>query len=413
MGSSARRITLVAASKTADADRAEEILKRWPLGASRPHLLRANYDEAFSPESKLTGSAVLALEDGATDAAIYKLVDRLEESRTPGLVLTTSKPRLDYGASGILSAPASSDAGVLAGMLHALLGRQAAVDELTIELAAVRRMQGGLADQMGKMHEELQLAATVQREFLPSALPETPGLEFGVLFRPCGYVSGDIYNVQRLDERRVGFFVADAVGHGVPAALMTMVLCRGLPMIEPIGDGDRIIPPSEAMARLNEALLRGHNPARRFATAVYGVVDRLDRTVTLAGAGHPPPLRLTGDGGIEPVETQGALLGVFDDAEFDEATFTLDDDEALLVFSDGFEMAFGGDEERAARFSPDKYLEQFVALNEHRRQRGMAAAIESLRRRLDAASGSLHQADDLTALVIAGEREAGEARVAA
>lgn len=395
------------------------IFDRWPVGPAPSHRV-VTFDQAWADRSLLRQTVVVSLEDGAPGSALYKLIDCLEESSSAGLVLTAPKSKLDLSGGGVLGAPASLDAPVLAGMLLALLERQRAVDSVLGELAGARRAQGGLADQMNQMHEELQLAASVQREFLPACLPLAPGLEFGVLFRPCGYVSGDIYNVARLDDRRVGFFVADAVGHGVPAALMTMILCRGLLMTEPGADGSRaprIVPPGEALGRLNEALLRGQANSRRFATAVYGVIDRVDRTVTLASAGHPPPLRLRPGRAAEPVPTDGCLLGVFDDAQFDEATFALADDEALLVFSDGFEMAFANAEKRAPsverkpfRREPNAlYLNHFVQLAELRRSEGMPAAIDLLRRHLDEASGSLHQVDDLTALVIAGDRAAQSA----
>ena len=53
-------------------------------------------------------------------------------------------------------------------------------------------------------------------------------MHFHTLFRPAGYVSGDLYDVARLDERRIGFYVADAVGHGMPAALLTMFIKHAL-----------------------------------------------------------------------------------------------------------------------------------------------------------------------------------------
>ena len=74
-----------------------------------------------------------------------------------------------------------------------------------------------------KLDEELRLAARIQCEFLPQEFPTMAGVGFDVLYRPAGYVSGDTYDVQQIDDRLVAFYVADAVGHGVPAALLTML----------------------------------------------------------------------------------------------------------------------------------------------------------------------------------------------
>ena len=51
-------------------------------------------------------------------------------------------------------------------------------------------------------------------------------MQFHTLFRPASHVSGDLYDVMRLDEDHIGFYMADAVGHGMPAALLTMFIKR-------------------------------------------------------------------------------------------------------------------------------------------------------------------------------------------
>src|SRR5690606_28776723 len=107
---------------------------------------------------------------------------------------------------------------------------------------------------------------------------------------------GDIYDIVQLDERHIAFFIADAVGHGVPAALMTMVISRSLRMTRGTTAGAlsstarEIVRPGEAMTRLNDELCRGKKDSPRFSTAVYGIFDAAERRVTLSGAGHPPPI---------------------------------------------------------------------------------------------------------------------------
>ncbi|QQS10174.1 MAG: SpoIIE family protein phosphatase [Phycisphaerales bacterium] len=138
---------------------------------------------------------------------------------------------------------------------------------------------------MDRIHDELHLAATVQRELIPVQLPKVAGMELGVIFRPVNYVSGDVYAVELLDVEHLGFFVADAVGHGVPAALLTMALCHNLVTREFTGEGlgTRIIDPADVLARLNLKLCESRQNSSRFATAVYGVVHIPSRRVTIAG----------------------------------------------------------------------------------------------------------------------------------
>ena len=209
------------------------------------------------------------------------------------------------------------------------------------EAAGLRRRADALDDHLARLDGELRLAGQLQRDFLPRTLPRVGPARFGVLFRPAGHVSGDCYDVVRLDEQHVGFYVADAVGHGVPAALLTMFIRHALVTKQIHADGTyRLLPPGETLARLNDALLEQGLSADTFATAVYGVVNVATRQVTLARAGHPHPLVLAAGVAPHPVECDGGLLGVLPGEAFCESTFTLPAGGRLLLYTDGVEVAF-------------------------------------------------------------------------
>lgn len=275
--------------------------------------------------------------------------------------------------------------------------RQGEIDRLRHELAISTRCTGGLRGEISRMHDELQLAAMVQQEFLPRELPEVLGVRFAALWQPASYVSGDIYDVIRLDDEHVGLFLADAVGHGVPAALLTMVICRSLPTRE-VKDGHaRIVPPSEALARLNTEMIRRQGRTTRFATAVYGVLNCRSRVLTLAGAGHPVPFVLRADGRTDALETPGGLLGVFAEESFEQIEIELGVCDRLVMYSDGFEVAFpdGKTEGSSSKLPTRRYLEEFERL---RLESDPQRAIEVIRETVGRQQGSLHQVDDLTLL---------------
>lgn len=380
---------------------------RWPAPEA-PHACQVGLDQALREPALLGGAAALLCPGAETPAAsVYKLLDHLEERRRPTMIVVEAGDDRFASLAGeaVFVCPENSDPTLLAGLLSALLARQTAIDALLGELRVARRFQGGLCDEIDRMHEELQLAANVQQQMLPAELPTLDAVEFGVLFRPCGYVSGDIYDLKRLDEHHIGFFLADAVGHGVPAALLTMILRRGLSMLEIRAGAPAIVPPARALAGLNDAMLRSQGGNARFATAVYGIIDNRNMNVTLAAAGHPPPLRIRSDGVATPVETDGCLLGVFPEAEFRQVEFTLDPEEMLLIYSDGFETAFPeGFKATDARrpTANQRYLDYFASLFTNRGAAGLSGALKRLSRQIDEQSGSLHQVDDLTALAIAG-----------
>jgi serine phosphatase RsbU (regulator of sigma subunit) len=411
------------------------VLASWPRYGKKPALKSVSL-EHLAAQLKTTegahdlwadGPLLIVLGPETAGSLLFQLVDRIQQEMLPAVVLL---PKVDEGvrrlqSGGLIVETWDASGAFLAPVLFALAERQGAVRSLERDLAIASRYQGGVRGEIDRIHDELNLAAAVQQELLPRGMPSLLGLDFGVLFRPAGYVSGDIYDVMQLDERHVGFFIADAVGHGVPAALMTMVISRSLRMSRATERGREIVRPGEAMTRLNEELCRpaGGPGARRenprFSTAVYGIVDTLTHPVTLAGAGHPPPLRIRGRM-MTRVETDGPLLGVFPGERYTDTTFTMADDETLLLYSDGFETAFGpstgttGDTgPKHARRSSDRYLRELVTLKwPGAGGESAAGALVELADRLDEQMGSLHQIDDVTAVAIcatgraAGQREA-------
>lgn len=380
------------------------IAVHWPRysGVPRAQVIPVKRVPGLGAES--LGAAVVIATDANTDAdELFQVVDALWECGHSGLVLVPEMNDRWSGLSGrgVVVLERGGDPVVMAATLAALCERQPAMAALQTELRIARRFQGGLRGEMDKIHDELQLAASVQRELLPSSLPNVANVGFHVLFRPAGYVSGDIYDVQPIDENHIGFFIADAVGHGVPAALMTMLLARSLSMRDAGGDKELFLRPSLVLERLNRDMISRHSDVPRFATAVYGVIDLRDRKVTIASAGHPRPLRIR-EGVATPVEMQGGLLGVFIEDTFDEASFTLAADEMLILFSDGFETAFpdpSGDE-YGRRLPTLRFLDAFKNSARVWRERGGASAIAEVARALDQEEGSLHQIDDLTAIMV-------------
>ena len=350
--------------------------------------------------------AVLLLHARDVPDGLSELLDAAEEARIGVITLVDGHVAVSAGAGTPTGEAASSDDATVAALVRGMLARQHEVDRLTRELSIATRFTSGLRGEIARMQEELQLAAQVQREFLPRSLPAIGSVRVDAFWRPASYVSGDIYDVVRLDERHIGVFLADAVGHGVPAALLTMVICRGLPTKD-VGHGTyRLIPPGEALARINADMLAHQGRTTRFATAVYAVIDTESGACRLASAGHPPPVVLRADGALDPVDCGGGLLGVFEGEEYPEVEFTLGPGDRLLIHSDGFEQAFPGDPSgtRQARLPSKRYLDEFAAV---RGAPDASSLVQQIGRRIDMQFGSVHQADDITLLAV--ERLAGGA----
>jgi phosphoserine phosphatase RsbU/P len=117
--------------------------------------------------------------------------------------------------------------------------------------------------------------------------------------------------------------------------------------------------------------------------------------VQLAGAGHPPPLLLSGSGSTTAIETNGGLLGVFAEEQYDQVEIELECDDRLLFYTDGFEQAFpASTNDSLRRHTPTvQYRLEFDLL---RSCESAAMMVQEMTRRIDDHAGSLHQVDDLT-----------------
>jgi len=231
----------------------------------------------------------------------------------------------------------------------------AAVDsirQLQMDISRIQTVADQAAMTAEELDEEIRLAARLQQDFLPRRLPKVGSSRFSVYYQPAGFVSGDIYDVTRLDETRVGFYVADAVGHGLPAALLTMFIKEALQTKRITGNSYEIVPPHEVLEQLNAHLCRQHLQMCEFCTAVYAIVDTESRTVTISRAGHPAPIILHADGTLEEIDLPGALLGIMDDAVFESREIQLETNDRLLIYSDGVEDSIcGTGKERVMSFA--------------------------------------------------------------
>ncbi len=333
-------------------------------------------------------------------ANMYSTLDLLEPWHIPTL-LTRPDERKAAGDSyteGITIAPINADTETLQLVLQTSLCHGRMVRHLKLELAVTRRLQNGLQGQIDKLDEEMRMAAKIQRQFMPNRLPSLDGVNFDVLFRPAGYVSGDIYDVRQLDADHVGFYVADAVGHGVPAAFVTVLIKQRL-LSQFVGNAEKqIVQPDEALAELNAVMLQNQTTSVQFATACYGTYNMRTRQLQLARAGHPAPLLFKSEQETTKLEPEGPLLGIFESENFDLLETTLDPGDRLVIYSDGFETAFGC----AKKPLDGDYIGELSEL----RHGTPCDAVNKLRQRLDCQAGSLHQRDDLTALVVDIPRQA-------
>lgn len=206
------------------------------------------------------------------------------------------------------------------------------------KLAEQLCMTGALVDNLA---EQLRLAGLVQQDFLPTQLPNSDEVRWAAAFLPAEWVSGDIYDIVRIDEQHVGFYVADVVGHGMPAALLTIFLKQALVMRETIESNYHIFSPAEVMKNLNVRMAGQKLSGYQFATCCYCLLNIKTLQLTYARAGHPYPILIRPKEQLQQLEIRGSLLGIFGQAEYTQETIQLQPGDKFLLYSDGAEPFIG------------------------------------------------------------------------
>lgn len=338
---------------------------------------------------------LVILEGGAgqTEPALTlcrRLRPRLEEEFVPILFITddhsppTRMASFEAGADTYLLRPFV--AGELIAQVTALLRIKEVHDRLAEKTAEIHRINKRLQQAYQQIDQELELAQRIQTSFLPQSLPQVPHSCFAVHYLLCGRVGGDFYDVFRLDEHHVGFYVADAMGHGVPASLLTIFVKKGVRAKEVFGSQYRLIPPDEVLYRLNRDLIDQQLSEHPFITMVYGLFNHQDGTLQFARAGHPYPLHVPRHGPAQLWKQEGLLLGVVD-AKFPCSTHHLQIGDKLLFYSDGVDNAQFEDHPSG--------IESLIACAQRWRDLPLAEFIPRLARELFGAGSLL---DDLTLL---------------
>ncbi|MGH9398941.1 MAG: PP2C family protein-serine/threonine phosphatase, partial [Thermoanaerobaculia bacterium] len=184
-----------------------------------------------------------------------------------------------------------------------------------------------------KIERELELAAAIQREILPSSLPEVAGTELAAANLPTRQVGGDYFDLFPLSRGRLGFLVADVSGKGIPAALLVSTVHAAVHL-----QIDEARTVAELVERIDRHLQR-FSATRRFLTLFFGLLEPDIGLLRYVSAGHNPALIARADGGVDRVESTGVPIGILPHATWREETLTLAHGELIAVYTDGLTEA--------------------------------------------------------------------------
>lgn len=254
----------------------------------------------------------------------------------------------------------------------------------------LRESREQLARQLLSINDELEMARQIQLSILPRETPKIRGLEIAARYLPMSFVAGDFYDFIIVDEQHVGILIADATGHGLPAALIASMLQSAL-----AAQFAHASEPGLVLAGLNQALCGKFT--YHFVTAAYLFVDMERGSIRYAAAGHPPLLlwRASTHGVSEIVEN-GVMLGPFSGATYRVVELPVEPGDKAVLYTDGMLEAANPSQEM---FGVDRFKDFLEANHDLGADRLADSLLDELSRWSEHPKGE-GQADDITMLAI-------------
>ncbi|AOY59668.1 serine/threonine protein phosphatase [Desulfococcus multivorans] len=259
-----------------------------------------------------------------------------------------------------------------------------------------------LIEKQKKLDEDLQAAAGIQQSLLPQKLAKQPkfeNLDIAWKFMPCETIGGDIFNVIRLDEDHLGFYMIDVSGHGVPPALVTFSISQTLqphmgytirkrPGLSP---NYEIVPPGEVLKALDSEY--PWERFEKFLTIIYLILNIRNGHLIYSNAAHPPPILVHADGTTELLETGGTIIGLDGILPFEEEEKIISAGDKIILYTDG---VFEFTNEKMALFGK----ERFHALVDSKNGLPIANILEEIVLEIQRFVGSAKLQDDVSILGI-------------
>lgn len=238
------------------------------------------------------------------------------------------------------------------------------------------------------IRKDLAIAEKIQKTSLAVNLNDYKDLDICIKYVPMTEVGGDFYAVNKLNESTSRFFLADATGHGVQAALIMMA-------IQGIYDSIKnfALPPNEVLEIFNREFNRRYGILNTFLTCILLDVDTANENIKYASAGHPPGILIKENTETLLLTKTGPLLGAKPNCKYAQIEYPFLKNEKIYLYTDGiFEQFYKEDE-----FGEDR-LHKILVDN---MQNALDICLDNVLTELNRFLNYLPKQDDLTIMGIA------------
>lgn len=270
-----------------------------------------------------------------------------------------------------------------------------AVDKLQLfaRLAAIAifnaRQIKSLIDKRA-LENDLISAGIVQKKLLVQRFPSVDKLKVNAVNIPSKFMSGDLYDIIRYNEKTIGVAIGDVAGKGAPASLMMSLILAGLRTQK-----KSFLNTCDLVYRLNN-LVAETTVEGKYATFFYGVFSLEQNKLIFTNAGHNPPFLIKADGTIVRLEKGGIVLGFLPDWEYLQDEVDWNPEDIFIAYTDGITEAMNSAGEEFGEERLTALVLQNRSLNVFDIKNTILSAVKEF-------SGKDAQDDDMTLVICKNE----------
>jgi len=202
------------------------------------------------------------------------------------------------------------------------------------DVTDIEQQKNELINKQKQLDRDLESAAAIQQSLLPARSPQIENIQIAWEFEPCEQIGGDIFNIHHMDEGKVGLYMLDVCGHGVPAALISVAVSQFLNSGDGLlGNNCELVSPDTVLNKLDQAF-----PFERFDSFFSIICMTLDLhqgLLTYSCAGHPPPVLARSDGALEILDHRGPSIGFGCESPIGQHTVQMQTGDKIMLYTDG------------------------------------------------------------------------------
>ncbi|MCX8123339.1 MAG: SpoIIE family protein phosphatase [Spirochaetes bacterium] len=178
------------------------------------------------------------------------------------------------------------------------------------------------------LQNEVEIAQTIYNSIVQTRIPELPHIAIEIVILQAEEIGGDIAEIKQIDDEKVGIFIADISGHGIPASIgaaMVKMACAHANQFKEH--------PDKFLHSIENTLLE--RIGNQFITAAYAVIDTKNMILQTSNAGHYALLLCKANNTILQLRPKGGAIGFYQNAFFEIEEVTIGKGDRIILFTDG------------------------------------------------------------------------------